>query len=381
MVTFLHTADWQLGMTRHFLDAEAQARFTQDRIDAIVRMAHVAAEHACAFVVVAGDAFDTNQPTRQTIDRALEALEAFSCPVYLLPGNHDHYSPASVYRSASFVDRVPGHVEVLGDSEPRHPHVGVEVVGAPWLSRRPLTDLVTETCQRLVADGNRRVVVGHGGIGAITGDHGEPATIVIGELESAIADGRVSYVALGDRHSTRSASDTGRIWYSGAPEPTSYREDDPGNVLVVELDDGLVDSTPKVTPIAVGRWTFVTIERTVTATDDIDALLADLDAIGNKAHTIVKLKLTGTLALAAHAQLEDGLEVRRGAFGAMEMPDRHQEIHVSPSDDDIANLPVSGYAAIARDRLAEQSRGSGEDAQLATDALVLLSRMAHQDAT
>ncbi|HEY4378681.1 MAG TPA: hypothetical protein VGM93_16045 [Acidimicrobiales bacterium] len=35
MTRFVHTADWQLGMTRHFLGAEAQARFSAARIDAI----------------------------------------------------------------------------------------------------------------------------------------------------------------------------------------------------------------------------------------------------------------------------------------------------------------------------------------------------------
>jgi hypothetical protein len=35
MPRFLHGADWQLGMTRHFLEGEAQARFTAARIEVI----------------------------------------------------------------------------------------------------------------------------------------------------------------------------------------------------------------------------------------------------------------------------------------------------------------------------------------------------------
>ena len=31
MVRFLHTADWQIGITRRHLDAEAQARFAAAR--------------------------------------------------------------------------------------------------------------------------------------------------------------------------------------------------------------------------------------------------------------------------------------------------------------------------------------------------------------
>ena len=33
-VRFPHTSDWQLGMTRHFLEGEAQARYSAARIDA-----------------------------------------------------------------------------------------------------------------------------------------------------------------------------------------------------------------------------------------------------------------------------------------------------------------------------------------------------------
>gem|GEM_PF-6437436 len=34
-IRFIHSADWQLGMTRHFLSPDAQARFSQARIDVI----------------------------------------------------------------------------------------------------------------------------------------------------------------------------------------------------------------------------------------------------------------------------------------------------------------------------------------------------------
>ena len=51
---FLHTSDWQLGITRYFLSEEAQARFTQDRIDAIRAIGRLAEVEKAEFVVVAG---------------------------------------------------------------------------------------------------------------------------------------------------------------------------------------------------------------------------------------------------------------------------------------------------------------------------------------
>ena len=74
MVRFVHTADWQLGMTRHFLDADAQARFSEARIEAVRKIGKLAADNDCPFVVVSGDVFDTNHVERQVIVRALEEI-------------------------------------------------------------------------------------------------------------------------------------------------------------------------------------------------------------------------------------------------------------------------------------------------------------------
>ena len=52
-VTFLHTADWQLGMVRRFLGPDGQARFAQARLDAVAGIGRIAADTGAAFVVPA----------------------------------------------------------------------------------------------------------------------------------------------------------------------------------------------------------------------------------------------------------------------------------------------------------------------------------------
>ncbi len=374
MVRFLHTADWQLGMTRHFLEGEAQGRFAQARIDVVSRIAGLAAERDCAFVVVAGDVFETNQPDRATLGRALDALGAFTVPVYLLPGNHDAYDPGSVYRSPAFVDRCPDHVHVLVDGSPHHPTDDVEVVGVPWEGKHPVGDPIAEACATLQGDGRARVVVAHGGADVVSGDFAQPGTLRLADVEPAVADGRVSYLALGDRHSTTSVGDTGRIWYAGAPEPTDHREEDPGNVLVVDLGT----DPPAVEPIPVGTWHFHLVARSVDGDADLELLLADLDAITDRSRAIVKLKVEGTLTLAQAARLEAELEARADVFGALEHPERHRDIAIAPDATDVAELPLSGYAAIARDRLLARAQGDDAQAQIATDALGLLVRLSSE---
>src|SRR3990170_664254 len=109
MIRFLHTSDWQLGMTRHFLSEGAQERFNQARFDAIRTLGRVAKEEECQFMLVCGDVFESNQVDRKTVSRALEALKEVPVPVYLLPGNHDPLNAASVYRSGTFIERRPAH--------------------------------------------------------------------------------------------------------------------------------------------------------------------------------------------------------------------------------------------------------------------------------
>ncbi|MFH0882358.1 MAG: metallophosphoesterase [bacterium] len=88
MIRFLHTSDWQLGMTRHFLSEGAQERYSQARFDAIRTIGRVAKDEKCQFVLVCGDAFESNQVHRKTVARAMEALKEVSVPVFILPGNH-----------------------------------------------------------------------------------------------------------------------------------------------------------------------------------------------------------------------------------------------------------------------------------------------------
>jgi len=370
-VRFVHSADWQLGMTRRFLSAEAQARFSQARIDAIRRLGALAADHDARFIVVCGDVFETNQVAPQTVRRAIDALASVPVPVFLLPGNHDPLDAGSIFRSPTFAHGQPANVTVLEDAAPRAvPGVpGVEVVGAPWLSKRPLSDLVADACGALVpVAGVRRVMVAHGAA-EISFDN--PAAIRVEDAEAALADGRIAYLALGDRHSTTPVGATGRIWYAGAPEPTDYDELDSGNALLVELrDDGGCD----VARLRTGTWRFARERFDLDGPGGIDALAAWLEALSPKDRTMVKLTLVGTVSLSANARLQALLEHHRDLFAAIEQWERHMDLVVRPDDDDFADVELTGFAAQALDSLRVGASGAGPDADAARDALALLVR-------
>ena len=153
---FVHTADWQLGMTRYFLNGEAQPRYSAARRDAVAGLGALAAESGAEFVVVAGDVFEHNQLAPRVVSQSLEAMRAIGVPVYLLPGNHDPLDASSVYTSALFTAECPDNVTVLDRPGVHEVRPGLQIVAAPWRSKAPTTDLVAEVLDGLPADGTTR---------------------------------------------------------------------------------------------------------------------------------------------------------------------------------------------------------------------------------
>lgn len=364
------TADLQLGMRRRYLDADAQARFAAARVDALRRVGALAAERGADAVVVAGDVFESNLVDRRTVGRACDALAAIEVPVLLLPGNHDPLVAASVFTSSAFRARCPSHVEVLADVVPRRVTPSLEVVGAPWTTKRPQSDLVADACDGLSPSGGvLRVLVGHG---ATDGVHphriDDPALIRIGSVEAALADGRVHAVVLGDRHSTTSLGATGRVWHPGAPEPTDPAETAAGNALVVDVHP----DTCAVEVCPVGTWRFVDLAVELLDDDDVDRLTATLGALPQRERTIAFLQWSGAVTLAARARLEQLVDEARDVFACLDVRAAPDALRVVGGADS-ARDGLVGFGQWTFDALHERAE-QGEAA--AADALALLVRLA-----
>lgn len=372
-VTFLHTSDWQLGMTRWFLSPEAQARFEEDRLVAIRKLGEIALDRGCEFIVVAGDVFEHNSLSQRTFGRAKEALSKVPIDVYLLPGNHDPLSADSMLRK---VAELP-NVHLLDSNEPVHVREGVELVGAPLLSKHPSGDLVAAALAPLVPqqEGAIRILVGHGQAESRGGE----ATIDLETIEQALVDRVIDYVALGDTHSTEQVGSSGNVWFSGSPETTDFHdrasagggENDSGNVIVVTIENHLV----QVEKIPVGRWVFEAVSYDVNSSVDIDAFFADLDAYAEKSRTVVKYALQGTLGVEDMRRLEQGLEEREPIFAALYERRRLTSLAVEPTAEELTELELAGYAKAAMHELLAEN-----DDPTAADALRLLFRFAQESA-
>jgi len=381
---FLHTADWQLGMTRHFLAGDAQPRYSAARRDAVAGLGRLAAEVGAEFVVVAGDVFEHNQLAPQVIGQSLEAMRAISIPVYLLPGNHDPLDASSVYTSAVFTAERPDNVTVLDRAGIHQVRPGLEIVAAPWRSKAPTTDLVADVLEGLVStEAVTRVLVAHGGVDVLDPDRDKPSLIRLARLDDALARGAVHYVALGDKHSLTRVGGSGRVWYSGSPEVTNFDdvESDPGHVLVVEIDESDPNRAVTATARRVGHWRFVTMHRQVDTRRDIADLDMNLDLIPEKDRAVVRLALTGSLTVTDRAALDACLDRYARLFAWLGLWERHTDLAVIPADGEFTDLGIGGFAAAAVDELVATAReGDPESALDAQAALALLLRLTDRGA-
>ena len=371
---FLHTGDWQLGMTRHYFSDGAQERYSEARFEALRTIGRVAREQRCEFVVVCGDVFETNQVDRKTVSNALEALASIPVPVHLLPGNHDPLDAGSIFRQPTFQRRRPSHVHVFESTAPVTVSNGVELVGAPWTSKRPLHDLVQAACRDLAPSREvLRICVAHGAVDALAPDKDNPALIGLAAAERLLAEQRIHYLALGDKHSLTDVGASGRVRYAGTPEPTDFDEPQPGFALVVELTPDSI----QVEPVRLGTWSFAQREFELASDADLDALERALQETPNKQRTVLKLGLVGTLSLRQQARLEERIEVAGDLFAAIVPSESRSYLAVLPDDADFSALQLAGFAERAAARLRELAV-AGERTDTARRALGLLLRLAER---
>ena len=366
-IKLIHTSDWQIGKVFRFLDNANMGLLQDARLRAITRLGELATAHGARHVLVAGDVYDMEALSPRSINQPIERMRAFpDLRWHLLPGNHDPLVADSVFYKTS-----AENVHVIADSEPIEVAPGVELVGAPYLSKRANHDLVRQALEPLEPAAGIRIAVGHGQVDSRSGED-DADTIDLAFVEDCLDRGVIDYLALGDTHSTASLGTTGRVWFSGSPETTDYKETstgggeaDSGNALVVRVGDKV-----DVDKRRIGRWTFEALDAAVDSAEDVERFLARLGEYPDKVRTAVKYSLRGTLGVEAHARLQRGLDEYEAVFASLRPRERTMDLYLEPSEEELASLDISGYAAEALHELLDNR----ED-PVARDAANLLFRL------
>ncbi|MBZ8177052.1 DNA repair exonuclease [Corynebacterium poyangense] len=382
-VTFLHTSDLQIGMVSKQLGDSGQTRFSDDRIGVISQLGDIAHQYSCEFILVAGDAFEHPSLSPDTAHAALAALNQLPVPVFLLAGNHDPLIAGSLMDQADKLD----NIRVFRDSKPIEFSDGVELVGAPLLSKYVDVDVASEALENLTPTHKVRILIAHGQVSQRSYDT-PSAVIDLSRLQECLDQGIIDYVALGDTHSTMSLEPKERIWFSGTPETTDFcdkstgverNEVNSGHALVVTVEKQHPDdATVSVHQVDTGRWVWEALHWELDNRENIDSFLHQLDSYPDKQRTVIKYSLSGTLNATDTAYLQQELQKREEIFVCLRQRQRLMELYLEPNEDELADLGVTGFNAAALNELQSLSQGEDHRAHTAREAINLFFRLAQR---
>ncbi len=220
MLSFLHTADWQIGMKARRV-ARVAEKVRAARLETASRLTRLAVERRVDFVVIAGDVFEDNLVSLEDVHRVLRILsECAPIPVFILPGNHDPLTPDSVYNRSAFRESPPPNVHVFRSREPVRPVPGVVLLPAPLEAKEGFDD---PTDGLGPAPGREEGVIA---VGVAHGSLRIPNKFQPNDFPIALdAPERhgLDYLALGHWHSFYVHGS--RAAYPGTPEPTGFPDE------------------------------------------------------------------------------------------------------------------------------------------------------------
>jgi hypothetical protein len=384
MITFIHTADWQLGKPfASVRDVAKQAIIQQERLEGIRRIRGIVQERRASFVLVAGDLFDSPTPTKTVVAQALGVIGEIPVPVYAIPGNHDHGGLGSLWEQPFFVSehrtRAP-NLHVLLDRRPVERDDAV-LLPCPLVRRHETTD-PTAWVRDLdfAAFGDRpRVVLAHGSSGTFVSQAdaedvaGPPNVIAVEALPLADLD----YLALGDWHGFKQAGP--KAWYAGTHETDRFPKSGqrPGHVACVTASRG---AAPVVEAIPTGRLAW--LEATLDLSDDgprrCEETLAALTRDAGFDRCLVDLSLAGRVSLGSRRELDGVLESWSHRLLRLDVSD---EVALAPSADEVRELTTRADDPIisrVATELVRRIEAGGDDADDAREAIGILHGLCMQ---
>ena len=305
MIKLIHGADFHLDSPFSGLTPEQAARRREEQRQLLDDLAGLVRDKGADLVLLSGDLLDSGRVYRETAQAMIQVLGSLPCPVFLAPGNHDPYTPDSVYATLEWPENVhifrPGPMQSV-DLPGLNCTVYGRAFGSAHEGTSPLADFVPPP-----PDGQLHLLCLHGDL-APNSPYG-PLT----PLE--LAGCGMDYAALGHVHQASGLQRSGStFWaYPGCPQGRGFDELGEKGVLYVEVEPGNV--TAQFCPLS--RWVYR--ERTVDVTS-VSALEAILSALPQDTQNeICRITLTGQWANPDLPALEGALA---GRFAALTLRDR-----------------------------------------------------------
>jgi len=362
----LHTADWHLGMRFPSFSEEDELELMRARMEVIERIFCLAESNAVDAVLCAGDLFDNPQPDETWWKGLLDRLSAHDWsrrPVFLLPGNHDPLTGASIYRDARFVRSLPRNVHVVDRSDfTAELGGGVGVLYAvPCTSAAGQIGMWEKIPPRGPGDERIRIGMVHGQTFDIPGYQTNfPLP------EDAPVQRGLDYLAIGDTHAFREIPEGARypMVYPSAPEPTKFGELDSGYVALVFCPRGRRRVIVRREKVGYWRWE----QREITSVAELQALAERTDL----KRVVLRLRLHLKVSPPELERVEillrrlQGTDSSRGLVGVMQVDRSALEIDTRDVETVFEDLPdVLGATVRRLQRKAEEVPQASESARRA----------------
>jgi exonuclease SbcD len=366
MLRLLHTADVHLG-ARHTDLGERAAVLRERQFAAFRTSVELAIAEEVDIFLVAGDLFDSNTQPRRSVERVaaeLGRLARAGIRTVIIPGTHDVYDGASIYRSydlANMARAASDWVVVLTPYIPEivFPPLDTIIYGRVFDTKRsprsPLAGLDAKSDTRA----SWKIGMVHGAL-AIPGKTDQDQVVF---TEEEIARTGVDYLALGHWHSaTQGRAGSVYYAYSGAPEPVAIDQDGAGQVLLVTLDDRDGRRTVTIEPKRVGQTRSEKLDLDVGGVHNQPDLI---DALGrhSDSNLVFDVRLTGLYPDDLDLDLDEIERALSPSFLRFRI--RDLSIPGTPEGADPPPDTVLGaFLRATRDRIAELEEGPPESSDV-----------------
>ena len=295
---FIHCSDIHLDskMERNLTAAQARER-NAEVCATFARMAAFAAQQDVTAVLMAGDLFDTQRATAQTVGFVLDTIRnAPNVDFLYLRGNHD----VSAFAGWD----LPENFKTFGDDWTYHRYGEVVIAG---MEQEPAYDALN------LPEDTVNIVTLHGQISTQPGEE----LIALPLLKRK----HIDYLALGHIHAyqTGKLDDRGTWCYCGCLEGRGFDELDAKGFVLIDVENQRVSH--EFVPFA--RRTLEEVAVDITDLVAVSQILAAAEAAcgGVPAENLVKLTLTGAYTLETQKDLQFLKKMLEGRFWFLKIKD------------------------------------------------------------
>lgn len=363
IVKILHTGDLHLGAKFTGLGEKGKEQRLQ-LLKTFEKVVNLAIEKKVHLFLIAGDLFDSNYPSRNTLDRALHLfgiLREANIPICLIPGTHDCYDATSIYRRFDFREAAP-NLTIFTDKitskvfEKLNLTVYGRALTAKVVKESPLKDISPQKGTAV------HVAMVHGSLEIPGKVERDGATFTPREIEKS----RMNYIAMGHWHSYGDYSvHQTKACYCGSPEAIDIDQKGFGNVLFVTIKP---DDLVKVEPQRVGLRNYEVIHIKV---DDITSVGEILEAIKAKAdpNLILEVKLQGLCGFDLEIDTQELEQELEPLFFRLRMiNESHPKLKEIAVEDFPENMVIGKFIRLMKEKI---KKSAGEEKEIAEEALRL----------